>query len=111
VFHPNLEISQLKQARSSMHLNAELALPEIPEIQVVVALEIVNFHPVGSDPAQVVHDGREPPDEVFVTAEPKIEDVTHEKQVGRPGPGLQVLEKTEQDVGVRLIQVLQMDVR
>jgi len=40
VFHPNPEIPQLKHARSDVHPNAQLILPEIPEIQVVVALKI-----------------------------------------------------------------------
>ena len=111
MFYPNPEIPQLKQARSYVHPNAQVILPEIPEIQVVVALKIVNLHSAGNDPAQVVHDGRKLPDEVFVAAEPEIEDVANEEQMGRLDPGPHVLEKTEQDLSFRLIHVLQMDVR
>jgi hypothetical protein len=110
VLYPNPEIPQLEQARSDVHLYAQVILPEIPEIQVVIALKIMNLHSGGNDPAQVVHDWRELPDEVFVAAEPEIEDVAHEEQMGRLDPGPHVLEKTEQDLSFRLIEVLQMDV-
>ncbi len=110
VFYPNPEIPQLKQACSVVHPNVQVILPEIPEIQVVVALKIVNLHSAGNDPAQVVHDRRKLPDEVFVASEPEIEDVANEEQVGRLDPGPHVLEKTEQDMSFRLIEVLQMDV-
>jgi len=59
----------------------------------------MSLHPAGNDPAQMVHDRRELPDEVFVAAEPEIEDVAHEEQVGRLDPGPHILEKTEQDLG------------
>jgi len=110
VLYPNPEVPQLKQARLDVHPNAQVILPEIPKIQVMVSLKIVNLHSAGNDPAQVVHDGRELSDEVFVAAEPEIEDVAHKEKVGCLDPGSHVLEKTEQDLGVRLIEALQMDV-
>jgi len=110
VFYPDPQIPQIKKARSDVHPKAQPILPEIPEIQVVVALEIVNLHSAGNDSAEVVHDGRKFSDEVFVAAKPEIEDVAYEEQVGRLDPGPHVLEKPEQDLGIRLIEVLQVDV-
>lgn len=46
-----------------------------------------------------------------MAAEPEIEDVANQEQMSRLDPGPHVLEKTEQGLGFRLIEVLQMDVR
>jgi hypothetical protein len=110
VFHPDPEIPQLKQLGLDVNPSSHSVLPEIPQIEVVVALEIVDLHPAGNDSLKVVHNRREVPDKGCMAADPEIEDVPHEEQVGRPNPGPHVLEKAEQKLCVGLIQPFQVDV-
>jgi hypothetical protein len=110
VFDPHPQTSEVKKLGPRVHPDTQLILPETLEIQVMVALEVVNLHAVSHDSSQVFHNGGESPDEDAVAAEPEVEDVTQQEQVGGPDASPDALQKTRQDLGIPAAQRCKVDV-